>query len=30
VSVSGTDYTLELFPGTSSRPDQSSKVEQVT
>jgi len=30
VSVSGTDYTRELFPGTSSRPDQSNKVEQLT
>src|SRR6185437_13913415 len=30
VSVSGTGYKLELFPGTTSRPDQSSKVEQYT
>ena len=30
VSVWGTGYKLELFPGTNSRPDQSSKVEQVT
>jgi hypothetical protein len=28
--LSGTGYKLELFPGTSSRPDQSSKVEQHT
>jgi hypothetical protein len=28
VSVWGTAYTWELFPGTTSRPDQSSKVEQ--
>ena len=30
VSVSGTDYTEELFPGTASLPDQSDKVEQHT
>ena len=30
VSVWGTVYTRELFPGTSSRPDQSNKVEQHT
>jgi len=30
VSVWGTVYTRELFPGTSSRPDQSNKVEQLT
>ena len=30
VSVWGTVYTLELFPGTPSRPDQSIKVEQHT
>ena len=30
VSVWGTDLTRELFPGTPSRPDQSSKIGQVT
>ena len=30
VSVSGTVYTEELFPGTASLPDQSDKVEQHT
>jgi len=30
VSVWGTVYTRELFPGTSSRPDQSNKVWQLT
>ena len=30
VSVSGTVYTWELFPGRPSRPDQSSKVGQLT
>ena len=28
VSVSGTVYTLELFPGMRSKPGQSSKTEQ--
>jgi hypothetical protein len=28
VSVSGTDYTERLFPGTASKPNQSDKVEQ--
>jgi len=27
VSVSGTDYKEELFPGTTQQPDQSDKVE---
>ena len=30
VSVWGTVYTLELFPGPPSRPDQSVKIEQLT
>jgi hypothetical protein len=30
VSVSGTVYTVELFPGTASPPGQSNKSEQVT
>jgi hypothetical protein len=30
VSVSGTVYTLELFPGPSSLPGQSDKPEQLT
>lgn len=30
MSVSGTVYTVELFPGTSSPPNQSNKVEQHT
>ena len=30
VSVSGTVYTLELFPGASSLPSQSDKREQYT
>ncbi len=30
VSVSGTDYTVELFPGTSSKPSQSNKGKQFT
>jgi hypothetical protein len=30
VSVSGTVYTVELFPGTASSPNQSNKTEQVT
>ena len=30
VSVSGTVYMVELFPGTSSRPFQSNKEEQLT
>ena len=30
VSVSGTVYTWELFPGRPSRPNQSSKVGQLT
>ena len=30
VSVSGTVYTVELFPGTASPPRQSNKSEQVT
>ncbi len=30
VSVSGTDYTLELFPGTASLPGQSNKTRQHT
>ena len=30
VSVWGTVYTLELFPGTSSLPDQSNKIRQHT
>ena len=30
VSVSGTVYTLELFPGTPSKPRQSNKPEQHT
>ena len=30
VSVSGTVYTEELFPGTASTPDQSDKVERHT
>ena len=30
VSVSGTVYTVELFPGTASLPNQSNKIEQVT
>ena len=30
VSVSGTVYTEELFPGTASPPDQSDKVERHT
>ena len=30
VSVSGTGYKLELFPGTPSKPTQSSKGEQHT
>ena len=30
MSVSGTVYTVELFPGTASPPRQSNKSEQVT
>jgi hypothetical protein len=30
VSVSGTVYTVELFPGTASPPAQSNKSKQVT
>lgn len=30
VSVSGTVYTMGLFPGTASPPGQSNKSEQVT
>jgi hypothetical protein len=30
VSVSGTDYKEELFPGTASPPDQSDKAERHT
>ena len=30
MSVSGTVYTVELFPGTASSPNQSNKTEQVT
>ena len=30
VSVSGTGYKEELFPGTASKPNQSNKVEQHT
>jgi hypothetical protein len=30
VSVSGTVYTVELFPGTASSPPQSNKWKQVT
>ena len=30
MSVSGTVYTVELFPGTASLPTQSNKDEQVT
>ena len=30
MSVSGTVYTVELFPGTASLPTQSNKNEQVT
>ena len=30
VSVSGTDYKEELFPGTSTQPNQSNKVEQLS
>jgi hypothetical protein len=30
VSVSGTVYTVELFPGTSSQPTQSNKDELYT
>jgi hypothetical protein len=30
VSVSGTVYTVELFPGTSSKPSQSNKGKQFT
>ena len=30
VSVSGTVYTVELFPGTPSLPNQSDKVRQLT
>ena len=30
MSVSGTVYTVELFPGTASSPIQSNKNEQVT
>ena len=30
VSVSGTVYTVELFPGTASLPPQSNKWKQVT
>ena len=29
VSVSGTDYKQELFPGTSPQPNQSNKVEPL-
>ena len=29
MSVSGTVYTVELFPGTASPPTQSNKCEQV-
>ena len=30
MSVSGSVYTVELFPGTASSPNQSNKTEQVT
>ena len=30
MSVSGTVYTVELFPGTASSPAQSNKSKQVT
>ena len=30
MSVSGTVYTVGLFPGTASSPNQSNKTEQVT
>ena len=29
VSVSGTVYTVELFPGTASPPNQSNKIERL-